>query len=83
MLKLAPVPDAGDPPVAVQENVYGVVPPEPATVQVIAIPTVPLAGQLTVTPNGRGAMVIVADAVAVIVFASVAVTETVLLPLTL
>jgi hypothetical protein len=52
-------------------------------VQVIAVPTVPLAEQATVTPNGRGAIVIVADAVAVIVFASVAVTETVLLPLTL
>jgi hypothetical protein len=51
-------------------------------VHVIAVPTVPLAEQLIVAPNGRGAMVIVAEAVEVAAFPSVAVTETVLLPLT-
>jgi hypothetical protein len=80
--KVALVPDAGLPPVAVQENVYGVLPPEPVAVKVTAVPTVPLAGPAIVTTSGSALMVIVADAVAVAALASVAVTDTVLVPLT-
>ena len=80
MLNEAPDPLAGLPPVAVQANVYGDVPPEAATVQDTALLTVPLAGQVTVTVTGSGLIVTVADAVAVAAFASVAVTEIVLLP---
>ncbi len=76
------VPVAGEPPVAVQANVYGVVPPEPVAVNVTAVPTVPAVGPAIVTVNGNAAIVTVADAVAVAAFASVIVTETVLLPFT-
>jgi hypothetical protein len=82
VVKLAPVPDAGDPPVAVHANEYAVVPPEPVAVKVTAVPTDPVVGPAMVTANGRAAMVTVADAVAVTVFASVTVTETVLVPFT-
>jgi hypothetical protein len=81
-MKLAPVPDAGLPPVAVQENVYGVVPPEPVAVKVTAIPLKPVVGPVIVTASGRAAMVTVADALAVAALPSVIVTETVLVPLT-
>jgi hypothetical protein len=80
--KVAPVPEAGDPPVAVHANVYAVVPPEPVAVKATAVPTVPVAGPAIDTVRASGAMVTVADAVAVTRFASVTVTETVLLPLT-
>ncbi len=59
---------------------YGVVPPVAEAVQDIAVPTTPLAGQLIVAVRARGLIVTVADAVAVAAFASVAVTEIVLLP---
>jgi len=75
--KLAPVPDAGLPPVAVQANVNGAVLPVAAAVHAIAVPTVPLAGQLMDTLPGSGAIVIVADALAVFALPSVAVTDTV------
>jgi len=81
--KLEPVPDAGLPPVAVQANVYGDVPPEPVAVNVTAVPTVPVVGPLIVTARANGLMVIVAEAVAVFAFVSVIVTETVLEPFTL
>jgi hypothetical protein len=80
--KVAPVPDAGLPPVAVQENVYGVLPPEPVAVNVTEVPTVPLVGPDMLTVRGKGLILIVADAVAVAALASVAVTDTVLVPLT-
>ncbi len=83
MLKLAPVPLAGLPPVAVQANVYGVVPPEPVAVHDTAVPTVPVAGQLIVTARASGLIVTVADAVAVLAFVSVTVTLMVLDPLLL
>ena len=83
MVKLAPVPDAGDPPVAVQANVYAVVPPEPVAVKVTAAPTVPVVGPAMVTVSGSAAIVTDADAVAVTAFASVIVTDTVFVPLTL
>jgi hypothetical protein len=81
-VKLAPVPDAGEPPVAVHANVYAVVPPEPVAVKLTAVPTVPVAGPAIETVSGNAAMVTVADAVAVAAFASVIVTDTVLVPFT-
>jgi hypothetical protein len=79
--KLAPEPVEGVPPVAVQANVYGADPPEPVAVKVTALPAVPVVGPAIVTPNGRAAIVTVADAVAVAVLASVIITDTVLVPL--
>ena len=46
-----------------------------------AVPTVPLAGQLTVTVRASGLIVTVADFEFVAAYPSVAVTEIVLLPL--
>jgi len=80
VLKLELVPLAGLPPVAVQANAYGVVPPVALAVQLTAVPTVPLVGQLIVAVNASGLIVTVAEAVAVAALASVAVTEIVLLP---
>jgi hypothetical protein len=80
--KLAAVPLAGVPPVAVHANVYGVVPPEPVAVKVTAVPTVPVVGPLIVTASVNGLIVMVAEAVAVTALASVIVTDTVLVPLT-
>jgi hypothetical protein len=82
VLKLAPVPLAGEPPVAVQANVYGEVPPDPVAVQDTAAFTVPLVGQLTVTARGAaGLIVTVVDADAVALAESVRTTLIVLLPL--
>ena len=81
VLKLAPVPLAGEPPVAVHENVYGAVPPVAVAVNVTAVPTVPVVGPLTVTPRASGLIVTVADLELVAAFPSVTVTEIVLLPL--
>lgn len=64
-MKLDPVPLAGLPPVDVHANVYGVVPPVPAAVSVIAVPTVPDVGPVIVTARDSGAIVTVADVVAV------------------
>ena len=74
--KLAPVPVAGLPPVAVQAKVYGVVPPEPVAVKATAVPTVPVVGPPIVTARTNGLMVIEAEAVAVFALVSVTVTET-------
>ena len=82
-MKPAPVPDDGLPPVAVQEKVYGVVPPEPVAVKLTGVPVLPLLGPLMVTDSGSAAIVIVADLVALTAFALVAVTVTVYEPLTL
>jgi len=67
------------PPVAVHANEYGVRPPDPVAVQVTAVLTVPVAGQLIVTVGGTivGLMVMLADADAVTALPSVAVTLTV------
>jgi hypothetical protein len=75
--KLAPVPVDGVPPVAVQLNVTGAVPPLEVAVQGTGLPTVPVVGQLIVTVRAPGLIVTVADAVAVCVLASVTVTLTV------
>jgi len=48
---VAPVPDAGVPPIAVQENVTVPVPPVEVAVQETAVPTVPVNGQLIATAN--------------------------------
>src|SRR5205807_6874518 len=77
VVKLAPVPDAGLPPVVVQLNVYGEVPPVPVAVNVTAVPTVPIVGPPIVTASVSALIVIVADVVAVLAFASVMITETV------
>jgi hypothetical protein len=63
--------------------VYGDVPPVALAVQLTAVPTTPDAGQLIVATRASGLIVTVADAVAVAAFASVAVTEIVLLPFVL
>jgi hypothetical protein len=52
-------------------------------VKTTAVPTVPVAGPVTVTVSGVADIEIVADAVAVTRFPSVIVTDTVLDPLTL
>ena len=83
MLKLDPVPVEGDPPVAVHEKVYGDVPPVADAVHETAVLTVPLVGQLRATTNCSGLIETVAELVAVAAFASVAVTEIVLLPFVL
>jgi len=82
VLKLVPVPEDGFPPVAVQEKVTGGVPPVDVAVHRTAIPTVPVVGQLIVTvrPVTTGLMKMVADAVAVLAFASVTATLTVCVP---
>ena len=78
MLKLAPVPLAGLPPVAVQLNVYGEVPPEADAEQLTAVPTVPVAGHVIDTASGVPAlMLMVADFVAVAPLLSVTVRVTV------
>jgi hypothetical protein len=77
VVKLAPVPVDGVPPVAVQLNVTGAVPPLEVTVQATGLPTVPVVGQLSVTDRAPGLIVTVVDAVAVCALVSVTVTLTV------
>ena len=77
VLKLAVVPDAGVPPVAVQAKEYGVVPPDPVAVKVIAVPTVPVVGPPTVTARVSGLIAILAELEAVAELASVIATDTV------
>ena len=78
--KLAPVPLAGEPPVAVHENVYGAVPPVADAVHVTALLTVPEAGHVIEATTASGLIATVADIVDVAALASVAVTLMVLLP---
>jgi hypothetical protein len=75
--KLAPDPLDGEPPVAVQANVKGDVPPVAAAVNAAEVPTVPVVGPLIVTARVRGLTAIVAVPVAVFELPSVAVTLTV------
>ena len=49
VVKLAPLPVVGLPPGALQVKVQGGVPPEHAALNVTAVPTVPVAGPVTVT----------------------------------
>jgi len=76
VVKLAPVPEDGLPPMAVQLNATGCVPPLEVAVQFTGLPTVPPVGQVIVTVRAVGLIVTVADAVAVLAFASVTVTLT-------
>ena len=80
VLKLAPVPDAGVPPVAVHENVTGAVPPVEVAVQLTAVPTVPVAGHVIVTTSVGTEITTVAEFDAVTALPSVAVTEMVKVP---
>jgi hypothetical protein len=81
-VKLAPVPVAGVPPVAVHAKVYGDVPPVADAVKVTAVPTVPVVGPVTVTTTGNGLIVMVASLNALALLASVIVALIVLLPFT-
>lgn len=49
VVKLAPLPVAGLPPGALHVNVQGGVPPAHDALKVTAVPTVPVAGPVTVT----------------------------------
>jgi hypothetical protein len=80
VVKLAPVPLDGVPPVAVQLRVTVPVPPDDVAVQLTGLPTVPVVGQVIVTVSATALIVMVADAVAVFAFASVIVTLTVNVP---
>jgi len=79
VVKLAPVPDDGVPPVAVQAKVIGAVPPVAVAVHGTGLLTVPAVGQATVTKR-PWVITTVADAVAVFAFPSVIVTPTVEVP---
>ena len=79
-MKVAPVPVDGLPPVAVQLNATGGVPPVEVAEQFTGLPTVPPGGQLIVTVRMGALIATVADAVAVFAFASVTVKLTVLDP---
>ena len=74
------MPLAGLPPVAVQENVTGGVPPVEEAVHDTAVPTVPVDGQVIVTTSAGAEMTTDADFVLVTEFVSVAVTEIVKVP---
>ena len=71
---------AGDPPVAVQANVYGEVPPDAEAVHDTAALTVPVAGHVTLAWSATALIETVADAVFLTALASVAFTLMVLLP---
>jgi hypothetical protein len=79
-VKLAPVPVAGVPPVAVHVKVIGAVPPVAVAVHVTGVPTVPVDGHVIVRLIVTTVTTTVADAVAVFAFASVIVTLTVKVP---
>ena len=83
VVKLAPMPDDGLPPVAVHANVYGPVPPDPVAVNVTAVPTVPVVGPAIVTARASGLIVTVAELVTVAADASVAATDIVSVPFAL
>jgi hypothetical protein len=80
VVKLVPVPLAGDPPVAVHANAKGAVPPVAEAVQLTAMLTVPVGGQFIVSVSAVELIVIVAELVAVFAFASVTVMATVSVP---
>jgi hypothetical protein len=65
VLKLEPVPVDGEPPVAVQAKVYGVVPPVADAVHEMAVPVLPELGQVIEAASGSPAIVTVADFVPV------------------
>ncbi len=79
---VAPPATSVDPSPKFQLNEYGVVPPEAETVKLTGVPGPPDVGAVVkLNVSARGAMVIVAEAVCVALFASVTLTLTVKLPL--
>jgi len=82
VLKLAPLPVDGLPPVADHVKLYGAVPPVPVAVKVTAVPTFPVVGPPIVTASASGEIATVADAWALFVLLSVAETVIVKVPLT-
>jgi hypothetical protein len=74
VVKLAPVPEDGVPPVAAQLKVQGGVPPAHAALNVTAVPTVPVVGPVTVTVRAPPTVWV---AVAVTALESLTVRETV------
>ena len=74
VVKLDPLPDAGLPPGALQVNVQGGVPPAHVALNVTAVPTVPVAGPVTVTVSAPPTVWL---AVAVLALESVVVRVTV------
>jgi len=83
VVKVAPDPLAGVPPVAVHANVYGVVPPVAVAVNVTVALTLAVVGPAILTPRVRAAIVMVAVVLATTAFESVALTDTVYVPFTL
>jgi len=79
VLKLAPVPDEGVPPVVVQAKVIGAVPPAAVAVHATGLLTVPVVGQV-MSAKRPWFITTVADAVAVFAFPSVIVMPTVKVP---
>jgi len=77
VLKVAPVPVEGVPPVAVQAKVIGVVPPVALALHCTGLLTVPVVGQVIDRVRAPGLMFTVVEAVAVLAFPSVTVTLTV------
>lgn len=80
VVKLAPVPDAGLPPVAVHAKVIGGVPPVAEAVQFTGVLTVPVVGHVITRLIPTALITTVADALAVFAFASVIVRLTVNVP---
>jgi hypothetical protein len=83
VVKLAPVPLEGVPPIAVHTKVYGDVPPDPAAVRVSPDPTVPVVRPEIATARVNGLITIVAEPLAVLPFASVTVADTMNVPFAL
>ena len=82
VLKLVPEPVVVDPPVAVHANVYPAVPPVAEAVHATGVPTVPVDGQLIAAARASGLTEVVTEDVAVCELASVTVTATMSVPLT-
>ena len=76
VLKVAPVPVEGVPPVAVQAKVIGAVPPVALALHCTGLLTDPVAGQVIVTDRAPGLMFTVVEDVAVPAFPSVTVMLT-------
>jgi len=81
VVKLAPVPEAGEPPVVVQEIVTGDEPPVVLAVHITGLPAVPVEGQLAVSISGWDETVTVVEPVADAWFMSLTVKLTVYVPL--
>jgi len=76
VLKVAPVPVEGVPPVAVQAKVIGAVPPVTVALHCTGLLTVPVVGHVIDRVRAPGLMFTVVEAVAVLAFPSVTITLT-------